>query len=836
MNNFILIVDDNQDFINELRTQANALEAWKDNCLLICFDQDDTINVLEHHAQQITSVFLDFYMRDKDGKPFGADQFMEATKEYLDWDKVRCFWFSGDEDLDRETIQPAKAKFSRLDTAYIRKPFSFLQLVARLEKHDNIPQWQGFPLPLRVINKQAQVIYSNEHWRIASNEPVPELFVNNGVFDKGERDFYGRHPDGNITTYPKFNHFRLISSDDESGQYLLQFAQGLAGLEKTQERNQLKQLIEKICLALNGHGFKRVRLYRYYSVPRHYEENEKHEDTQIKGFMPLYYSNTNLRFSDCSCDSCATPERGNRIGEKIKEVSEQSEKLIYDIDNEAEPKAECDINTIPEDAENSQSVLEMPLITQFKEITDITKKNLLGLLVIDRYDEQTHRYTPITEEDVRRLKDTLLAYCRVLTYSLEQEIKDNDRKTKIDYANFDQEFLTDLQNPEELLKHLLDKAINTSGATVGYITEPYQSESYKITISTNHTLFQGYVFSNQAIDLPVVRCWKTGKSIALPNLREEVEITENIVIAYDDEKMVWQSEKDKTVPDGDEIRDYLKNKIGSMVALPVFVNNEQIASIILHAKQPYHFNYEKLNSLHYLITRVGLILMAARRVQWKLFLDGVIHEIKSDISPLKQALNSLEVDKHNSIYLRAQYCVTRLDMASKNLLLMTQDKELDLDKTSFLSKVLPEICELYQQTINEKKISLLFEPEQDNKIWSTPITMSIEWLTHIIANLLDNAVKYTKSRGTITISTQSNNQQFILQVINSGNMNQQELASVFNADFRSKQGSGFHVGLASCKKIMQAHQGDIELKNIAEKIQVTVTWLLANSKMTGEQS
>ena len=139
MSDFILIVDDNQKFINELRTQANDLDAWRDNSLLVCFAQDDVIDVLKHHAHQITAVFLDFDIRYQDGTPFGAQKFMEATKDYLDWNKVRCFWFSGDEDLEQARIQQAKAKFSRLNTSHIRKPFSFLQLAARLENNYNIP-------------------------------------------------------------------------------------------------------------------------------------------------------------------------------------------------------------------------------------------------------------------------------------------------------------------------------------------------------------------------------------------------------------------------------------------------------------------------------------------------------------------------------------------------------------------------------------------------------------------------------------------------------------------------------------------------------------------------
>lgn len=854
MDEFILIADDDSTFIDELRKQVSALPEWQDRCLIVCFDKDNLPELLNHYADQITVAFLDFDLRYQDDKAFGAAQFMESTKDYLNWNATRCFWFSGDEDLDQNQIQKTKEKFTGLNTSYIRKPFTFKQLIARLTSDFKLSeQWHNFPQPLRVINKDADVVYANHYWKNSENMPDPKLFIHERKFKQESREFYGPYP--GIDSNTSLSHFRLLSFMDDSQQFLLQFAEGLVGLEEAKKHTLLQELIVKITTALQGHGFSRIRLYRYYSIPQSYENMEENQSQDITGFMSLYYTNTALRYNKAGiqnqkergqCDCCATLDRGKRIKQKIDASSKSPEVLLYDIDTNPAPTEICDLNTIPKNAVNTQSVLELPLITSSKEIINITKQKLLGLLVIDSYDKNNKRYVEITDDNIARLEHTLMAYCKELTASLEQEIKETNQKDKLEYADLDQPFLQKLDSPDSLLKDLLDKAINAVDADVGYLTErslsdkhlsdDHPSDSYKITVATDHKLFHGYVFSSKATALPVVRCWQNKMRVALPNLKKDIDIQAAIVKAYQNEQMVWHCDGINTNV-ASKIKSYLEKNIGSLIALPVFAENEQISAIILHSKKSYHFDYEKLNRLECLTTRVGWILIVARRMeQRKLFLDGVVHEIKTDLSPLKHALNSLKInDEQHNIYLRAQYCTTRLDMAVKNLLLMVRDTEFKLDKSDCLFNVLPKLCELYAEECSDKNITLCFTPELENhSVWATPITMSVEWLTHIIANLLDNAVKYTKPNKTVLISAKIEKEQIVLTVTNPGRIKKDDRTKVFDPDYRSKKGTGFHVGLASCKKVMQAHQGDIDLKNCDSKIHATVTWSLKIT--TGENS
>ncbi len=94
-----------------------------------------------------------------------------------------------------------------------------------------------------------------------------------------------------------------------------------------------------------------------------------------------------------------------------------------------------------------------------------------------------------------------------------------------------------------------------------------------------------------------------------------------------------------------------------------------------------------------------------------------------------------------------------------------------------------------------------------------------EQLYRVIYNLILNAIQYTPSGGKIILSLDSNPQQAIIQVQDSGigiPINEQN--RIFDRFYRvnsdrSRKTGGSGLGLAIVKAIVQAHQGSIEVKS-----------------------
>jgi signal transduction histidine kinase len=91
-------------------------------------------------------------------------------------------------------------------------------------------------------------------------------------------------------------------------------------------------------------------------------------------------------------------------------------------------------------------------------------------------------------------------------------------------------------------------------------------------------------------------------------------------------------------------------------------------------------------------------------------------------------------------------------------------------------------------------------------------------ITHVFANLILNALKYTPSQGTITISAQADKEQVYLTVSDTGKgIPSQYLNQVFDRFFRvpgQEIETGTGLGLSIVKEIVEAHNGAVNAKSI----------------------
>jgi PAS domain S-box-containing protein len=86
-------------------------------------------------------------------------------------------------------------------------------------------------------------------------------------------------------------------------------------------------------------------------------------------------------------------------------------------------------------------------------------------------------------------------------------------------------------------------------------------------------------------------------------------------------------------------------------------------------------------------------------------------------------------------------------------------------------------------------------------------------LRRVFANLLDNAVKFSKDEGTVTIATQETEKEVIVKVIDQGvGIDARELPYIFEPFHRvegRERKEGFGLGLAVVKAIVKGHGGRI---------------------------
>jgi two-component system phosphate regulon sensor histidine kinase PhoR len=142
--------------------------------------------------------------------------------------------------------------------------------------------------------------------------------------------------------------------------------------------------------------------------------------------------------------------------------------------------------------------------------------------------------------------------------------------------------------------------------------------------------------------------------------------------------------------------------------------------------------------------------------------------------------------------------------------LQTGKLKLNLTTTS-LDKELMDILDSYRLRASESGIKLKLRNEE-----ALPV---IEGDTHklrrVFTNLVDNALKFSKEKGTITVTTEETATEVIVKVEDEGiGIPSNELPYIFDAFHRgsgTEEKRGFGLGLAGVKTIIEAHGGHVRV-------------------------
>ena len=225
--------------------------------------------------------------------------------------------------------------------------------------------------------------------------------------------------------------------------------------------------------------------------------------------------------------------------------------------------------------------------------------------------------------------------------------------------------------------------------------------------------------------------------------------------------------------------------------------------------------------------RTILLLMREKRLSEHTndFLNNMTHEFKTPLTNIalagkmitKDASNRQEEKiKHYSEIILAENEKLRLQVEQVLSMTALERGEIPLRKTEL------DVHELIREAI--KYISIQIENKQGelklNLDAENPVIFGDKThLVNALYNLVDNAIKYSPEKPELSISTYNHEQQFILVVSDKGiGIEKEYQKKVFEKFFRVPTGDvhdvkGFGLGLSYIKKIVELHQGKIDLES-----------------------
>ena len=205
------------------------------------------------------------------------------------------------------------------------------------------------------------------------------------------------------------------------------------------------------------------------------------------------------------------------------------------------------------------------------------------------------------------------------------------------------------------------------------------------------------------------------------------------------------------------------------------------------------------------------------------FVNNMTHELKTPISTISLASQMLKDDSIPMENKNISYISGIIEDESKRLSYQVEkvlktalleqghiklkQKELDVHK------IIDNVVKNFEIQVNSRNGNLTKNLGAKNSL----LFVDEIHFTNIIFNLLDNAVKYSNGTVDITVSTKDDKNGFYLQVSDKGiGIKKQDQKRVFDQFYRVSTGNvhdvkGFGLGLSYVKKIVNAHNGEINL-------------------------
>lgn len=231
--------------------------------------------------------------------------------------------------------------------------------------------------------------------------------------------------------------------------------------------------------------------------------------------------------------------------------------------------------------------------------------------------------------------------------------------------------------------------------------------------------------------------------------------------------------------------------------------------------------FSELNQLSVSYNKMLERLSEAFKLQ-RQFTANAAHELRTPLAVMQLQIDLYNSSKHPNNDTSAQQTISmiteqteRLSKMVRTLLDMSELQTTARDEEIAISALVEEVLADLEPLAQEKGINLI--EKCDNVL----LMGSDILIYRLVYNLVENAIKYNFSGGTVTVNATQQNSQLHLTVEDTGNGIPEELKErIFEPFFRldksrSRELGGVGLGLALVREIVRVHNGSILVKNNA---------------------
>ena len=203
------------------------------------------------------------------------------------------------------------------------------------------------------------------------------------------------------------------------------------------------------------------------------------------------------------------------------------------------------------------------------------------------------------------------------------------------------------------------------------------------------------------------------------------------------------------------------------------------------------------------------------------FINNMTHELKTPLATISLAVDALKSTKVNTDPKSVDYFSSIIKeeniRMNKHVETILQAAQLDKQENE-LNKQEVELHDLILGVVDSFKLQLEGKPSNVQTILeANPSTIKAdeEHILHVLSNLIDNAIKYSKDDIDITIQTKTLNNKTCIRIIDKGiGMDANARKHIFEKFYRAHSGNvhdvkGYGLGMSYVKWVIDTHKGQI---------------------------